>query len=115
MGVQVPPRTPSQDDGSPRRAWGFRDFGTPPVLPRSVPPMSDTRRPRYLTSSVLLPPMTLGEVLAFAAWVLAVQIIAPRLGLGPALWPTLAVADVAVWFLLVPRRAEATRRRTAIA
>ncbi|GAB4003701.1 hypothetical protein [Nocardioides ultimimeridianus] len=77
--------------------------------------MSVTRRPRYIASSILLPPMTVGEVLAFGAWVLAVQIIGPRLGLGPVLWPVLAVADVAVWFLLVPRRAEAARRRTAIA
>lgn len=72
------------------------------------------RKPRYLASSFLLPPMTVGEVLAFGAWVLAVQVVGVRLGLGAALWPALAVADVGVWFLLVPGRREASRRRVAI-
>lgn len=72
------------------------------------------RKPRYLASSFLLPPMTVGEVLAFGAWVLAVQVIGVRLGLGAALWPVLAVSDAGVWFLLVPRTGEASRRRMAI-
>jgi hypothetical protein len=71
-------------------------------------------RPRYVAGT-LLPPMTIGEVLAFAACLLAVQVVGLRLDLGAVAWGAMAAADVLVWFAFVPRAREAARRRTAIA
>jgi hypothetical protein len=78
--------------------------------------MSESRRPkpRYVSTSLRLPPMTIGEVLALVAWVLAVQVVGLRVGHGPLTWAALALADVIVWFLFVPRSVEVTRRRSAI-
>lgn len=71
-------------------------------------------KPRYVAGA-LLPPMTIGESLALVAWVVAVQVVGVRLGLGAATWAVLAVADVVVWCAFVPRGGEVARRRTAIA
>ncbi|GAB2977723.1 hypothetical protein [Nocardioides montaniterrae] len=72
-----------------------------------------TPKPRYVSSS-LLPPMTVPEVLALVMCLVAVQVVGVRVGLEALTWPVLAIADVAVWFALVPRRVEAGRRRSAI-
>ena len=66
-------------------------------------------------TGALLPPMTIGEMLAYSAWVVAVQLILVRLGLGELMWPALVVANALVWFVFIPRRSEVARRRTAIA